>query len=37
LTPLLAYYPNRKVWVVEPDVDPDTIYPYDEAPPLPEQ
>jgi len=25
------------VWVVEPDVEPDTIYPYDEAPPLPEQ
>jgi len=37
LTPLFAYYPNRKVWVVEPDVEPDTIYPYDEAPPLPEQ
>jgi len=35
LAPLFAYYPHRKVWVVEPDVNADTIYPYETAPPLP--
>jgi hypothetical protein len=37
LASLFAYYPNRSVWVLEPDVNPDVIYPYEKAPPLPEE
>jgi hypothetical protein len=36
LTPLLAYYANRTVWVLEPDGNPIHLYPYGQAPPRPE-
>ena len=31
LSPLLAYYSSRKVWIVEPDVDPPGLYPYSQS------
>jgi hypothetical protein len=35
LSELLAYFRNRKVWVVEPDEDPARIYPYAPRAPTP--
>jgi hypothetical protein len=35
LSALLAYFRNRKVWVVEPDEDPARIYPYAPRAPTP--
>jgi hypothetical protein len=32
LAPLLAYYPNRKVWIVEPDSLPTLLYPFSPSP-----
>jgi hypothetical protein len=31
LSPLFAYYPTRKVWIVEPDLFPSALYPYSPA------